>query len=176
MRFYCTFRVAFSTPEVYIILYNLYLSVKKSEVEGLLRWEYVVPSSSLGLGSGSCIHRAVWPVLWGWAEPSVAVSLWPAGLLPLHPGAVFQLWLLWVQIWSPKYSGCFLFSNWNDVCSMFCSTLWRDVQVRSQNRVQLHSGKPVLCPPIGTSLGLMHFLKILWLCVDFWLQITTKNK
>lgn len=33
-----------------------------------------------------------------------------------------------------------------------------------------------LCPPIGTSLGFMHFLKILWLCVDFWLQITTKNK
>ena len=58
---------------------------------------------------------------------------------------------------------------------MFCSTLWRDVQVRSQNRVQLHSRKPVLCPPIGTSLGFMHFLKILRLCVDFWLQITTKK-
>lgn len=109
VRFYCTFGVAFSTPEVYIILYNLYRSVKKSEVEGLLRWEYVIPSSSLGLGSGSRIHRAVWPALWGWAEPSVDVSLWPAGLLPLHPGAVFQLWLLRVQIWSHKIFRMFSF-------------------------------------------------------------------
>ena len=37
VRFFCTFRVAFSTPEVYIVPYNLYLSVEKSEVEGLLR-------------------------------------------------------------------------------------------------------------------------------------------